>query len=68
MLSFVIHKVSQECKITVSILINNNNSYNSLNAYCVRQLAKFFKYLSLTIHKNTLMRVLFSFYRRGNSL
>lgn len=56
--------VSQECKITVSFLVNV--SYHSLNAYCVGQLAKFFKYLSLTIHRNTLMRVLFSFYGRGN--
>lgn len=64
----MICKVSKECKITVSILINNNTSYHSLNAYCVGQLAKFFKYLSLTSHKNTLMRVLFSFYGRGNRL
>lgn len=33
-----------------------------------RQLAKFFKYLTLTVHKNTLMRLLFSFYRKGSRL
>lgn len=57
--SFVIIRASQECEITVSILIHDHNDCLSFRAYCVGQHARFFKHLSLTIHKNTDEAVIF---------